>query len=220
MKDAGRGRREGLRREPSLPVEVPRLRADPAHLGCDRRAHAEAARDGRQGRRRDADARADRRAQSIHREASPPQSPPVTASKRNVRVMYASQTSVAPPTFVLFTNVAGQAAFFVRTVSRESAARGVRFFRQPDPHPDARPCRFARPRRRKTAAERAPDRRKPVKKGPGSKLEARTLKRRASRTGRMGQARRTERGRRRGKRGSQSNGSKQGAAPQLSKRGA
>ncbi len=32
------------------------------------------------------------------------QSPPVTAGKRNVRVMYASQTSVAPPTFVLFTN--------------------------------------------------------------------------------------------------------------------
>ena len=31
-------------------------------------------------------------------------SPPVTAGKRNVRVMYASQTSVAPPTFVLFTN--------------------------------------------------------------------------------------------------------------------
>ena len=32
------------------------------------------------------------------------QAPPVTSSKRNVRVMYASQTSVAPPTFVLFTN--------------------------------------------------------------------------------------------------------------------
>ncbi|MEO8677412.1 MAG: ribosome biogenesis GTPase Der [Vicinamibacterales bacterium] len=31
-------------------------------------------------------------------------SPPVTAGTRNVRVMYASQTSVAPPTFVLFTN--------------------------------------------------------------------------------------------------------------------
>ncbi len=31
-------------------------------------------------------------------------SPPVTATKRNVRVMYAAQTSVAPPTFVLFTN--------------------------------------------------------------------------------------------------------------------
>lgn len=31
-------------------------------------------------------------------------SPPVTSGTRNVRVMYAAQTSVAPPTFVLFTN--------------------------------------------------------------------------------------------------------------------
>jgi GTPase len=32
--------------------------------------------------------------------------PPVSPGHRNVRVLYAAQTSVAPPTFVLFTNVA------------------------------------------------------------------------------------------------------------------
>ncbi len=32
--------------------------------------------------------------------------PPVSPGKREVRVMYAAQTAVAPPTFVLFTNVA------------------------------------------------------------------------------------------------------------------
>ena len=46
---AGAGRREEVRREPALPAEVPGLRADPPHFGGDRRAHAEAARGGRQG---------------------------------------------------------------------------------------------------------------------------------------------------------------------------
>ena len=32
---------------------------------------------------------------------------------RNVRVMYAAQTSVAPPTFVLFTNIVDEAALLV-----------------------------------------------------------------------------------------------------------
>ena len=39
------------------------------------------------------------------------QSPPVTGGNRNVRVMYASQTSVAPPTFVLFTNTVAKLHF-------------------------------------------------------------------------------------------------------------
>ncbi len=32
--------------------------------------------------------------------------PPVSPGKRHVRILYAAQTSVAPPTFVFFTNVA------------------------------------------------------------------------------------------------------------------
>ena len=51
-------------------------------------------------------------------------SPPVTSGKRNVRVMYASQTSVAPPTFVLFTNAEAKLHFsyerFLENRLRES----------------------------------------------------------------------------------------------------
>jgi GTP-binding protein len=32
--------------------------------------------------------------------------PPVSPGSKHVRILYAAQTSVAPPTFVLFTNVA------------------------------------------------------------------------------------------------------------------
>lgn len=37
--------------------------------------------------------------------------PPVSPGKRNVRVLYAAQTAIAPPTFVLFTNVATKLHF-------------------------------------------------------------------------------------------------------------
>ena len=37
--------------------------------------------------------------------------PPVSPGTRNVRVLYAAQTGVAPPTFVLFTNVASKVHF-------------------------------------------------------------------------------------------------------------
>ena len=37
--------------------------------------------------------------------------PPVSPGHRHVRVLYAAQTSVAPPTFVLFTNVATKLHF-------------------------------------------------------------------------------------------------------------
>jgi GTP-binding protein len=95
------------------------------------------------------------------------QAPPVTSSKRNVRVMYASQTSVAPPTFVLFTNAQVKLHFsyerFLENRLRESYGfEGSPIRIQVRGRPDSRA-------ERRTAAERAPDRRKPVKKGPGSK---------------------------------------------------
>ena len=71
------------------------------------------------------------------------QSPPVTAGKRNVRVMYASQTSVAPPTFVLFTNAQTKLHFSYERFLENRLARGVRLFRQSDPHPGARPAGLA-----------------------------------------------------------------------------
>jgi GTP-binding protein len=39
-------------------------------------------------------------------EAATAMQPPVSPGRRAVRILYASQTGVAPPTFVLFTNVA------------------------------------------------------------------------------------------------------------------
>ncbi len=35
-----------------------------------------------------------------------PSHPPQSPGRRHVRILYAAQTSVAPPTFVFFTNVA------------------------------------------------------------------------------------------------------------------
>ena len=95
------------------------------------------------------------------------QSPPVTAGKRNVRVMYASQTSVAPPTFVLFTNTVTKLHFSYERFLENRLRESYGFFGNPiriqvrgrkDPK-----------KARRTASERAPDRRKPVKRGPGSK---------------------------------------------------
>ena len=37
--------------------------------------------------------------------------PPVSKSRRDVRILYGAQTAVAPPTFVLFTNVATELHF-------------------------------------------------------------------------------------------------------------
>ena len=94
------------------------------------------------------------------------QSPPITAGKRNVRVMYAAQTSVAPPTFVLFTNAQTKLHFSYERFLENRLREAYGFFGNPiriqvRGRPDSRGDR-------KTAAERAPERRKPVKKGPGS----------------------------------------------------
>ena len=37
--------------------------------------------------------------------------PPASPARRQVRILYAAQTGVAPPTFVLFTNVATEFHF-------------------------------------------------------------------------------------------------------------
>jgi GTP-binding protein len=96
-------------------------------------------------------------------------SPPVTSGKRNVRVMYASQTSVAPPTFVLFTNSEAKLHFSYERFLENRLRETYGFFGNPI-RIQVRGRRDARKgQERKTAGERAPDRRKPVKKGPGSK---------------------------------------------------
>lgn len=94
------------------------------------------------------------------------QSPPVTAGKRNVRVMYSAQTSVAPPTFVLFTNTQTKLHFSYERFLENRLRETYGFYGNPiriqiRGRADSRG-------ERKTASERAPDRRSPVKKGPGS----------------------------------------------------
>src|SRR6187401_22956 len=96
-------------------------------------------------------------------------SPPVTSGKRNMRVMYASQTSVAPPTFVLFTNAEGKLHFSYERFLENRLRESYGFFGNPI-RIQVRGRKGSRKgEARKTAAERAPDRRTPVKKGPGSK---------------------------------------------------
>lgn len=58
-------------------------------------------------------------------------SPPVTAGKRNVRVMYAAQTSVAPPTFVLFTNAKAKLHFSYERFLQNRIREAYGFFGNP-----------------------------------------------------------------------------------------
>jgi GTPase len=102
------------------------------------------------------------------------QSPPVTSSKRNVRIKYVSQVSVAPPTFILFANTETKFHFSYERFLENRLREAYGFFGNPiriqvrgrkdDPKKEAR----------RTAAERAPDKRSPVKKGPGSKPTVRS----------------------------------------------
>lgn len=94
-------------------------------------------------------------------------SPPVTMGKRNVRVMYAAQADVAPPTFVLFTNANIRLHFSYERFLENRLREAYGFLGNPI-RIQLRGRQDPRTRRR-TAAERAPERRKPVKKGPGSK---------------------------------------------------
>ena len=94
-------------------------------------------------------------------------SPPVTAAKRNMRVLYASQTGVAPPTFVLFTNAATKLHFsyerFLQNRLREAygfmgtpiriTVRGKASARRPGATTE-RPYERRRPRRLTPATRR------------------------------------------------------------------
>ena len=100
-------------------------------------------------------------------------SPPVTATKRNVRVMYASQTSVAPPTIVLFTNSQTKLHFSYERFLENRLRDAYNFFG----NPIRIQVRGRRNEKREKKIEsvkvsRRTEQRKPVKKGPGSKLSA------------------------------------------------
>ena len=93
--------------------------------------------------------------------------PPVTAGKRNVRVMYAAQAGVAPPTFVLFTNAATKLHFSYERFLENRLREAYGFFGSPI-RIQIRGRTEQRGDRRRTDTERAPERRSPVRRGPGS----------------------------------------------------
>jgi GTP-binding protein len=112
--------------------------------------------------------------------------PPVTSNKRNVRVMYASQTSVAPPTFVLFTNADAKLHFSYERFLENRLREAYGFFGNPI-RIQVRGRRDERRERRtveRVADKRKPAKRSPVKKGPGSKVSARDRARKTRRPGR------------------------------------
>jgi GTP-binding protein len=95
--------------------------------------------------------------------------PPVTASRRNMRVMYAAQAAVAPPTFILFTNSLTKLHFSYERFLENRLREEYSFLGAPIRIQIRGRAESRGNDARKTAAERAPERRSPVRKGPGSK---------------------------------------------------
>ena len=96
--------------------------------------------------------------------------PPVTQGRRNVRVMYAAQASVAPPTFVLFINASAKLHFSYERFLENRLRETYGFLGNPI-RVEVRWRRDARKDRPHTP-DRVAERRRPVKKGPGSKTAA------------------------------------------------
>ena len=94
--------------------------------------------------------------------------PPVTASRRNMRVMYAAQAAVAPPTFVLFTNSLTKLHFSYERFLENRLREEYGFVGAPIRIQIRGRAEQRGSDTRKTARERAPERRSPVRKGPGS----------------------------------------------------
>ena len=94
--------------------------------------------------------------------------PPVTASRRNMRVMYAAQAAVAPPTFILFTNSMTKLHFSYERFLENRLREEYEFLGAPIRIQIRGRAEQRGDDVRKTASERAPERRSPVRKGPGS----------------------------------------------------
>ena len=65
--------------------------------------------------------------------------PPVSPGRKHVRIMYAAQIGVAPPSFVFFTNVATTFHFSYERFLINQLRERVRLRRDADPHPGAPP---------------------------------------------------------------------------------
>jgi GTP-binding protein len=117
-------------------------------------------------------------------------SPPVTSSKRNVRIKYAVQSSVAPPTIVLFTNTESKFHFSYERFLQNRLRETYDFFGNPIRLQvrGGRRDEKKEPVGVKQAASAKPKmaQRKPVKKGPGSKETAADRARKARRAAKRG----------------------------------
>lgn len=111
-------------------------------------------------------------------------SPPVTSSQRNVRIKYAVQTSVAPPTFVLFTNTDTKFHFSYERFLENRLREAYGFLGTPI-RIQVRGGRRDERKEKENAAEKPRalknTYRKKVKKGPGSKETAADRARKARR---------------------------------------
>ncbi|MDP2319459.1 MAG: ribosome biogenesis GTPase Der [Acidobacteriota bacterium] len=114
--------------------------------------------------------------------------PPVTASRRNMRVMYAAQAAVAPPTFILFTNSLTKLHFSYERFLENRLREEYSFLGAPIRIQIRGRAEQRGDDARKTARERAPERRSPVRKGPGSKRSKHERLKAASGAGRAGKA--------------------------------
>jgi len=107
--------------------------------------------------------------------------PPVTASRRNMRVMYAAQAAVAPPTFILFTNALTKLHFSYERFLENRLREEYEFLGAPIRIQIRGRAEQRGDDVRKTARERAPERRSPVRKGPGSARTTHDRQKEASR---------------------------------------
>ena len=77
--------------------------------------------------------------------------PPVSPGRKHVRILYAAQIGVAPPSFVFFTNVATTFHFSYERFLDQQAARAVRLHRLADSHAGPPPRQEDRPWRQGVA---------------------------------------------------------------------
>lgn len=145
--------------------------------------------------------------------------PPVTASRRNMRVMYAAQAAVAPPTFILFTNSLTKLHFSYERFLENRLREEYGFIGAPIRIQIRGRAEQRGDEARKTARERAPERRSPVRKGPGSKRSKHERLKAASKSANKGAWDKPVHGREAGRAGGAGKAGKAGKAGEAGKAG-
>ena len=110
---AGQGQEwvKDVRRQAAVPAQVPRIRADRPPLGADRASARRSCSRSSIAWRRARKQRVPTSELNRFLEAVTAAHPPTSKTRREVRILYGAQTGIAPPAFVLFTNVATELHF-------------------------------------------------------------------------------------------------------------